>query len=69
MKNTIPTTRIVPISEVLKASHVKTPRNSARMQTPTTPKDADSDGVAHPSTMKPMTRKTTKPIGRMFTKI
>ena len=68
MKNTMPTTRIVPISDVLNDSHVSARRTIARIRTPTTPNDADSDGVAQPSTMKPMTRKITKPIGRIFTR-
>ena len=69
MKNTMPTTRIVPMSEVLHASQVSFRNASASTMTPTTPNDADSDGVAQPSTIKPITMKTISPIGRTFTTI
>ena len=69
MKNTMPAVRSVPISEVPNAFQVKRRKMTARSTTPITPKEADSDGVAQPSTMKPITMNTTSPMGRMLTTI
>ena len=67
MKNTMPPVRTVAISEVVKAFQVNTRRATARITTPSTPNDADSDGVAHPRMMKPITMKTTRLMGRTLT--
>ena len=63
-KSTIAVTRSVPLSESTIAFHVSDLNARARISTPRTPNAADSDGVAIPRIIRPITMKMMTLIGR-----
>ena len=66
MKNTIAATLTVASRDTFIELNVSLRKAPARIITPSTPHAAASVGVAMPRTIKPMTIKTTKLIGRML---
>ena len=66
MKSTMQVTRSAPVSARITARSVSVRKTAASTSTPSTPKAADSSGVAMPSTISPITAKMTTPIGRSW---
>ena len=67
MKKTMPVTRRVAVIETSMAFQLSCRNRRARMITPSAPKAADSEGVAIPNRMKPITIMTMSDIGRILT--
>ena len=63
--NDITVTLSAPLTERTSACQVRQRKAAARIRTPIAPNAAASDGVAQPSRIRPTTRNTTKPMGRI----
>jgi hypothetical protein len=63
--NAMTVTLSAPATARTRAGQVRQRKAAARSSTPAAPNAAASEGVAQPSRIRPITRNTTRPIGRM----